>query len=46
MIHRFEQHYLRDLLANSGGNLSLAARTAGLARGHLYRLIKKHGLDQ
>jgi two-component system, NtrC family, nitrogen regulation response regulator GlnG len=46
MISRFEQAYLKDLLEKSNGNLSLAARTAGLARGHLYRLIKKHGLER
>jgi transcriptional regulator of acetoin/glycerol metabolism len=46
MISRFEEAYLRDLLAKSDGNLSLAARTAGLARGHLYRLIKKHNLER
>jgi transcriptional regulator of acetoin/glycerol metabolism len=27
-----------------GGNLALAARTAGIARAHLYRLLKKHRL--
>jgi two-component system, NtrC family, nitrogen regulation response regulator GlnG len=44
MIDRFEQQYLKDLLSKSDGNVSHAARTAGIARGHLYRLLKKHGL--
>ena len=36
--------YLRKLLALHAGNVALAARAAGVARAHLYRLIKKHSL--
>ncbi len=44
LIERFERQYLKDLLAKNEGSISDAARTAGIARGHLYRLLKKHGL--
>ncbi len=40
----FEHSYLSELLARSGGNISDAARMAGVDRVHLYRLLWKHGL--
>ncbi len=43
-IDHGEAMYLRKLLALHAGNVALAARAAGVARAHLYRLIKKHSL--
>jgi DNA-binding NtrC family response regulator len=43
LVH-FEREYLRRLLEGAAGNLSRAARNAGLDRSHLYVLLRKHGL--
>jgi DNA-binding NtrC family response regulator len=43
-IHIFEHAYLSDLLAREGGNVSAAARAAGVDRVHFYRLLWRHGL--
>ena len=40
----FEREYLTGLLRASGGDVSDAAREAGIPRGTLYRLLKKHDL--
>ncbi|MBK7861786.1 MAG: sigma 54-interacting transcriptional regulator [Archangiaceae bacterium] len=45
LLSRFERQYIKDLLEKSGGNVSQAARTAGIARAHMYRLLNKHGLQ-
>ncbi|MBL8955138.1 MAG: sigma 54-interacting transcriptional regulator [Myxococcaceae bacterium] len=45
LLARFEKQYVKDLLEKSGGNVSAAARTAGIARAHMYRLLNKHGLQ-
>ncbi len=42
IIEKFERAYLRDLLRRSGGNLSQAARTAGLERKYLYTILDKY----
>jgi DNA-binding NtrC family response regulator len=44
LIARFERDYLVDLLARAGGNLSEAARKAGLERKFLYKLLDRAGL--
>jgi DNA-binding NtrC family response regulator len=44
LLEAWEPTYLRELLSQVGGNLALAARTAGIARAHLYRLLKKYRL--
>ena len=43
-IAAFEREYLTGLLRASGGDVSDAAREAGIPRGTLYRLLKKHDL--
>jgi transcriptional regulator with GAF, ATPase, and Fis domain len=42
---RFERAYFERLLARTGGNVSAAAREAGLERGYVHRLVKKLGID-
>ncbi|HEU5323475.1 MAG TPA: helix-turn-helix domain-containing protein, partial [Methylomirabilota bacterium] len=37
-----EASYLRDLLARHGGNVSAAAKDAGIDRKTFHRLINKH----
>jgi DNA-binding NtrC family response regulator len=45
-LRRFEREYLERLLAAHGGNVSAAARTAGVDRIHLYRLLWKAGVRE
>jgi DNA-binding NtrC family response regulator len=42
--HAFAQEYLTDLLRRHGGNISQAAKTAGIDRKTLHRLLVKHGI--
>jgi DNA-binding NtrC family response regulator len=44
MISRFESGYLQWLVRHAGGNMSRAARLAGVDRTTLYRLMEKHSL--
>ncbi len=44
LVAAFERDYLVDLLARAGGNLSEAARQAGLERKFLYKLLERAGL--
>jgi transcriptional regulator with GAF, ATPase, and Fis domain len=46
IIARFEREYLTDLVQRAGGNLSQAARDAGLERKFLYKLLERAGLRQ
>ena len=46
LLDRWERQYLIDLLNRANGNISQAARRAGLARGHLHRLLRKHRLTR
>jgi two-component system response regulator AtoC len=41
-LQRFAETYLTDLLRRHGGNISQAARTAGVDRKTLHRLLAKH----
>jgi DNA-binding NtrC family response regulator len=45
-IGSFERQYLENLMIRSGGNLSRAAREAGVIRQVLQRLLKRNGLDR
>jgi DNA-binding NtrC family response regulator len=42
----FERRFVRRALAESAGNVSLAARRSGKERRSFGRLIKKHGIDR
>lgn len=44
LIEAFRGKVLSEALANAGGNRTNAARTLGLQRTYLARLIKRHGL--
>jgi len=46
VVARFEREYLTDLVARAQGNLSQAARLAGLERKFLYKLLERAGLRQ
>ncbi len=43
LIAHFEKEYLTRLTTRAGGNMSKAARLAGIDRTTLYRLMEKHG---
>ncbi len=45
VIAAFESDYLEALLKSCDGNISKAARRAGMHRKNLYLLLKKHGLS-
>ncbi len=44
VIARFESQYLAWLLTRARGQISLAARIAGVDRTTLYRMLERHGL--
>lgn len=44
-VQQFEGGYLKQLLSETGGNVSQAARQAGIKRPALHRLLQKHKLD-
>jgi DNA-binding NtrC family response regulator len=46
VIAEFEKDYLIALLAETGGNVSQAARRAGKERRALGKLLKKHGIER
>lgn len=43
-IADFERHYLNDILVQTDGNVSQAARLAGTDRSALRKLLRRHGL--
>jgi DNA-binding NtrC family response regulator len=45
IIGAFERAYVERLIRRHDGNISAAARDAGIDRNYLYRLLKKHDLD-
>ena len=46
LVRRFEKNYLDHLLAETRGNVTLAARMAGKERRAFGKLLKKHGIDR
>lgn len=44
MLEAFEKEYVQAILDKHDGNVSQAARHAGIDRVYLHRLMKKHGL--
>jgi DNA-binding NtrC family response regulator len=46
VLAEFERRYVVALVNRAGGNMSSAARMAGVDRTTLYRLIEKHGLER
>lgn len=44
LLEAFEREYTRAVLARAEGNVSQAARVAGIDRVYLHRLIRKYGL--
>jgi DNA-binding NtrC family response regulator len=46
LVGRFEREYLEDLLRKSGGQMTEAARRAGLERKYLYRLLERVGITR
>ncbi len=46
VIAQFERQYLTWLVSRTTGNMSEAARIAGVNRATLYRLMERHGLQR
>jgi DNA-binding NtrC family response regulator len=46
VLREFELLYLKNLISAAQGNMSKAARQAGVDRTTLYRLMEKHGLQR
>lgn len=46
IVSEFERRYLKALFEWSGGNVSRAARKAGLDRMYLHRLLQRHGIKR
>jgi len=46
VIAQFERRYLAELVRVADGNMSKAARIAGVDRTTLYRLMERHGLQR
>jgi two-component system, NtrC family, response regulator GlrR len=44
LVEVFTRQYLEALLAQHGGNISRAAKVAGIARPHLSKLVARYGL--
>ncbi len=45
VVEEFEREYIDDLLRRNGGNISGAAREAGIDRKHFKELMKKYGIE-
>ncbi|MFO0726060.1 MAG: sigma 54-interacting transcriptional regulator [Myxococcota bacterium] len=45
IVHEFEAKYLVALMRRAGGNVSAAARMAGLSRTHVTAMLKRHRID-
>ena len=45
LVKRCERDYLKDLIIASRGNVSQAARTAGISRAYIIRKLNAHGIN-
>jgi transcriptional regulator with PAS, ATPase and Fis domain len=45
VLEQFQRRYVERILGESGGNLSAAARKAGITRVALHRIVKRLGLE-
>jgi two-component system, NtrC family, response regulator HydG len=45
VLERFQRRYVERALAETGGNLSAAARNAGITRAALHRIVKRLGIE-
>jgi DNA-binding NtrC family response regulator len=43
-VEQFQRRYVQQILAESGGNFSAAARRAGITRAALHRIVKRLGI--
>ena len=43
LVDQFERAYVRAVIATCKGNMTKAARMAGIDRMYLHRLVQKHG---
>ena len=46
LLEKFDRQFLARAIAQAGGNLSKAARRAGIDRTTFYRLMERHGLQR
>ena len=46
LLARFDRQFLTRVIAHAGGNVSKAARRAGIDRTTFYRLMERHGLQR
>ncbi len=46
VLRSFEQRYIESLLKAHDGNVSAAARAAGIDRNYVYRLMKRFGIEK
>ena len=46
LLDEFERRYLSAILEASGGNVSRAARAAGMDRVYVHKLLHKHGIER
>jgi transcriptional regulator with GAF, ATPase, and Fis domain len=44
LVERFEREYLRQMLERHAGNVPAAARSAGVDKTYIYRLLRRHRL--
>jgi len=46
LVDEFDRRYLQQLLEAHDGNISAAARAAGIERMSIYKMIRRLGLDK
>jgi transcriptional regulator of acetoin/glycerol metabolism len=44
LVDSFTRDYLEAMLSRHNGNITHAAKAAGIARAHLHKLVEKFGL--